>query len=292
MSGYRTGYAVVEETAKRNAEAQQAGNIFHAIEALRDIYWKNDGDKHIVRFLSDEIVTFPIHEAWKTVDGKYRNIACTAGFPDGDKLNRPCVICANYKNPFDSTKPATPRLVSLAIVLEQEKEGKKYIDSTRELELLSVAGDLNSPKSKGEQPIFGLVKQGNKFWNDVNGYYSEFDTTVDRPYSIIRRGVKKDTTYTIAALNEDTEFDTPQKLWDKYDIPEVEGFKDPIVGHIVKYLQKIGSQAWIDRWLGTGDGDPTTEFDHEDESDEDTVKPAVGSSLQDRLNAFKAKGNN
>ena len=240
---YKSGFAAA---AQALATSANYGPSKHPIDVLPPLFWKH-GDTHIVRFLSDEAVPFPLHEFIPCVDGKSRTFACTASL-EGD-LRRPCYICANVKVEAYGKKgefvPARPKPRVLLIAVEQEKDRatKRFSDVTREIDLQLDPEDPASA-TKVEAPAFGLITAKSDFIDPLNVMYSNFDTTVDRPYGITRGGDKNRPVYTPVPLDSD-EFKTPESHWEKYGLDTSDG--DPILSRIARWIYAHGSVEFYNR---------------------------------------------
>jgi hypothetical protein len=288
--GYQTGFSAVKEAIEAAASSGgDFGKAAHPIDVLRPVSWK-DKENFAVRILTENVLKIGFHEFVKCRDNKSRDFVCTDQL-DGP-LQRPCWICKNItrkvtdKSGNEKIVPVKPRTVVIAIVAvkDYDRPSKTNVERPQELEILVDPNDPDGPTQKVECPTFGVVKQGVKgFWAAVNGYYAKFETYVDRDYDITRDGDGLDTKYTIIADSRDDELDTPEKLWDYYGIPPVEGEDDPVFARLVQWMERRGTEEYYNRHLIGGstesspsNSDDESEDDENEGSEEEKPKASVG----------------
>ncbi len=163
-----------------------------------------DGDRKIIRFLTDDIITGQFHNFIITNDGK------TKGFLiDPDKGD----FVAKYASPSPSaggglgwqldwrTKQAgerKPRTQTVGIAVLRDlvpKEGGGF-DVVDHFEDVEVDG------KKLKSRVFGVIQQSHKlFWGSVIGYNTLYGTICDRDYMIVRTGSGLDTDYRITPVD-------------------------------------------------------------------------------------------
>lgn len=261
---YGTGFAAVEEAI--NKASQGYARAAHPVDILGPVFVK-DGKTVVVRFLSNNIITIPFHDFVTTASGKPKDFVCTTHLEGA--LRRPCMICDTMTREKDGVQvPLRPReatTVGIVVVKEYDKAARANIDVLREVELLVDPSDPEGAVNKVKAPTFGVIKQGSKFWTTINGYFQKYGTIVDRDYDWSRTGTGLKTAHTIIP-NATDEWATAEDLWDHYDIPAIDGFKDPIQGRLVDWIERRGSEEYFDRHLKG----IATDSDDDDVADEPT----------------------
>ncbi len=247
---YRRGYAAVEESIEA---ANAAGDftpftLTHPIQALWNMTWK-DGETKVVRFLTDGVITIGFHNFIQTRDGKRAEFVDTSQLQG--ELQRPDWIAAHIKD--EKGKPLRPTNQTIGIVVERKlnPDTREWEDVTAEFEVPSNPDDANSEKVTVEWPRFWVIKQGIRFWSQVDAYWSDLGTTTDRNFKIKRTGSSaQNTNYTVMPdLKDDGA--TAASLAELYDIPAVEGYEeDPVQGHIVQWIERRGTTKWFEKLTG------------------------------------------
>lgn len=252
---YKSGFTAVQESikeaaAKASARTEYANGIAHPIQKLWNLSW-DEGEEKTVRFLTSNIVQAYFHEFIPCPDGKRREFADTSKL-EGE-LRRPDVIAADPRFNNERGYPAKPRETYLAIVVERKKVGGVWEDVTDTFEVLS---DPDDPKSELETivaPRFWVIKQGSRFWDQVNVYWSDYGNITDRNYKIRRTGKGTSTTYMVRDTPEDPEdmYKTEEALASLYQIPVMEGYEDdPVQGWIVEWLERRGTEKYFENLTG------------------------------------------
>lgn len=286
--GDRSGFGAVKETIQKAASGGGYTKAGHPIEVMGGIFWKKDGERKTVRFLTDNVISFPMHGFVPTKDGKNKDFACTAEL-EGD-LKRPCWICENMTRTVDGkVLPMKPTTKVIGAVIERNPDGS---DVMKEYDLLVDPDDKEGPSEKTEGPTFSILSQGATFWTKMDGYYSKYKgTTMNRDYEIVRVGTGLKTTYNIMPEDADPEYTSPESLWDLYGIPYKEG-EDPVQEQIIKWIERKGTVEYFERYLRMdGSSDEPEQDEPEDEKPAPTrgfAKKAPGSGggiagLKDKL---------
>jgi hypothetical protein len=247
--GYRRGFSAVQELIDKPAGGGDFTNTYgHPIELLWGLTWK-DGEAKTVRFLTDDLIVIPMYDFVPCLDGKRREFVDTSALEG--PLKRPDWISANLKD--DKGKPLRAREFTVGIVVEREKNSDgEWQDKVHEFDMLSDPDDPTSEVIKVELPRFWVLKQGRRFWDQVNSYYSEYGTIVDRNYKIKRSGEGTKSNYTVMAMNTDPDdINDAEGLADLYQIPVIEGYEDsPVTGHIVQWIERRGTEKYFQHLTG------------------------------------------
>jgi hypothetical protein len=193
---------------------------------LSYLNWKN-GDRKVVRFLTNDIITATTYSFVNTNDGK------TQGFlvdPDkGDfvqKYASPIPGGPGWQTNFVTKQPEPPKgreqsigLVVLRDLVPRDGGGFQVAD------LLTVV-DHNGQQFRAR--TFGIVQQGHgNFWAALQGYHDVYGTICDRDYVIKREGGDKDTKYVITPVDPIPEMASLEVLQAHYGYGAPRGKDDP-----------------------------------------------------------------
>lgn len=237
---YTTGLAAVK--AALDAQANYSSGNW-----ISELWW--DGKKspvenrQFVRFVTDDVISIPIHEYVPTLTGKKYDFICARELAEP----RDCVICSTFttQNDAGETIPAKPRTLTFGLVVIRKEEHETvngrlvpvYTDSMVEVE------DNNKVKKMVKD--YRIIKQSQKtFWNNLHGYFARYGTIIDRDYEISRSGnTGQNTTYTILPCDPIEGFRTPEEISARYnDSPQ----------SIVEYIEYLGSKSRYDKFLISG----------------------------------------
>lgn len=204
MTAFNTGMAhmqnAIEEGKRRQAAATSGGSS----KALNYINWK-PGDKKIVRFLTDDVMTEEFLEFIVDKGGNTRNFM----IPPGDKniLDRyrapegdPRYPLGWRKNPKTGAieEPKARKIgIGLAVLREEKEVDGKYV----------VEDYLYEEQVDGVSLLhrhYGIIQQSiSNFWHTLAvSCFKRFGTICDRDYEITREGNGLDTKYSIIPLPE------------------------------------------------------------------------------------------
>lgn len=180
--------------------------------------WK-DGDRKVVRFLTDDVITAEFYQFIMANDGRTKNFLIDP--KKGD-------LVAKYASPTPGLgwqqdfktrqlverKPRT-QTVGLAVLRDQQpRDGGGF-------EIVDVIEDITFKDEQFKARTFGIIQQGNNFWKPLIGYFRMYGTLCDRDYLIERRGAGLDTEYTIVP------FDPIEELRDPAVVAEFYGYGKP-----------------------------------------------------------------
>jgi hypothetical protein len=195
--GFKTGLDEIDKAAEEAKARSEQRGAFGPRLTYRNF---KDGDKLILRFLTDDIITAKFYDwvltqrtSQKTGDVISQDFLVD---PDGtDWVKHYGGIQKEYgTNKLIQAKPRT-QTVAVAVVRE-EVPGKGRKLEVRDKEILV---EVDGKKVKARE--FVLIKQGISFWEQFRGMTRRYDTITDRDYEITRVGSDKDTHYEIAPLD-------------------------------------------------------------------------------------------
>lgn len=209
----------IDSAKQRSSGGQQAG------AGLSYFSWK-PGDKKVLRFLADDVITEEMYDFIVDRTGSTKNFLIDPSDPGRlDRFRSPSPGIG-WRNLPKSSKfePPKAKVIGAAVaVLREEVPGP---------EGRMVVQDVILDKLVNEQNLqarhFGVVTQGiPNFWRQlIKGYFKRYGTLTDRDYEITREGASLDTTYNIVPLDVDPDLDSPEKVkafyfygqpWDEND---------------------------------------------------------------------------
>lgn len=202
--GFERGLTALDTAI--NKQQQQAGSFG---PRLNFITWK-DGDKKILRFLSNEIILGEFAEWVQTADPKK-----TADFlidPDGTNWVEKFGGLSREFGTGNLVSPSLRKMgVAVAVVREERPAGNgrlEVVDHNTDIE-------VEGKHFAGRQ--FGIIKQSlGNFWQQFQGMSNRYGTICDRDYEIIRRGKDKTTRYDIAPIDPVDELRELEALQARY----------------------------------------------------------------------------
>lgn len=221
--GFRSG---LDEIDKAAAEAEAAQRNFGPRLNYRNF---KDGDKLILRFLTDDVITGKFAE-WvltKKVSKKTGDLISQDFLVNPDGTNW-VEHFGGLQKEFGTNKLVTPRLrtqtVGVAVVREEVPvsggKGKTEVVDKQ------IMVEADGKKLKGRE--FVLIKQSlGNFWEQFRGMTRRYDTIVDRDYEITRVGSELDTRYEIAPLDPVEELRDLAKLHKAYGYGRKWNDEDP-----------------------------------------------------------------
>lgn len=187
-----TGLKALKESIDRSKARAAGGGSPNG--ALKYYTWKNDGDKFLIRFLTDDVITTDFYEWVVGKDGKATRdfIKNETGEDWVQKYNGQS---RDYKTKTLGPARARELTVGMAVMREEySKDGKQAIRD--KIEKVEVDG------TEYDARYFGIVKQSHRnFWKNVMVYYNRFGTICDRDFEVTRNGAGKDTDYSFFALD-------------------------------------------------------------------------------------------
>lgn len=209
----QTGFAAVEAALKEAAARSSSGGGY-----LKNLFWK-DGEKKIVRFLTDEVVTCRIYEYVHCKDGTGRDFVNNASLQDGAQDWVAMFNGQAYPYGSKTLAPAEDRKMTYGIVALREEIPREAQDGARNLDIgyQDVLEEVIVEDDKGNKETFGgryfaVIKAAHQnFWDPLIGYFLRYKTICDRDYEITRRGGDKGTGYTIIPCTAGPDPDLPSE---------------------------------------------------------------------------------
>ena len=194
-TGFSTGFASLQ----KSIDEAKARNSFSG-NRLSFISWKS-GDRKIVRFLTNDVITATTYSFVTTVDGKSQGFLVD---PDkGDFVQKYASATPggpgwqiNYgtKQPeFPKGREQTFALAVMRDMVPKSGGGFDVVDATTSTEYQGKSYNART---------FGIIQQGlGNFWGSLKGCHDVYGTICDRDYVILREGGDKDTRYVITPLD-------------------------------------------------------------------------------------------
>lgn len=189
----KSGFDAVKEAVERsNSQFSNAG-------VLNFIGWKA-GEKKIVRFLTDEVITTDWYDFVVNKDGK--NVG---SFPNPLQVGWNEDFVQKYGG-LNSEKNEEKQTILVPAKAREKTVGvavvRKEVPVTIDGRTIQGVGDLDDEVEvegkKYPSRNFVVISQSYKnFWATIVGYFSRYATACDRDYEITRVGSGTDTTYTI-----------------------------------------------------------------------------------------------
>ena len=254
----KVGLAALQQTIENN-KARAEGTIGGALSFLT---WKPN-EVHIVRFLTDDVITCNVYDFVQTNDGKAKTFLV-----DPEKED----YVAKYASPEPGlgwtkdyqTKalvPAKPRERTIGLVVLRElvpKEGGKF-EVVDKLEDIVVGG-----KTYRKRTFAIIIQSAHNFWPSLIGCYQAYGTLTDRDYRIQRSGGGLDTTYMVAPLDPDPDlkdYETVKAFYGYGEPPRPQDDPDRFLfcpRTLQDWADYYSSEEWARRWLLPNGTDPQT----------------------------------
>lgn len=200
------------EAGKRKAEAAQAGGG----KQLGYINWKA-GEKKIVRFLTDDVITEGVYDFIVNNAGGTANFLVDPTDPDRIKRYMSPNPGIGWQKKFGTGELVEPvanaKGMCVAVVRREvpNREGKMEVEDF--LYDKEIDGQTYPART------FGIVMQGvNNFWHTLaTSCYSRYGSITTLDYEITRStGTGRDTKYSILPLREIPELSTIEQVQDFY----------------------------------------------------------------------------
>ena len=184
----KTGMGAVKESVER------AKNQSFDAGYLNFFGWK-DGEKKIIRFLTDDVITVDWYDFVVKADGKD-----AGSFPVGTQVGWEKDYVPIYGGKVKEEGLLVPakareKTVGVAVLRKEvtvDQEGRQIQSVADNFEEIEV------DSKKYDSRFFGVISQSYRnFWAPLVGYFGRYGTLCDRDYEITRVGKGTDTTYTI-----------------------------------------------------------------------------------------------
>ena len=194
----KTGLAALKDSIERGKTKFSGGGGGR----LNYFAWKEDGDKFVVRFLTDDVITTRFYEWVMTKDGKStRDFISAPDYfdnPTTDWVQKYQGQSRDFKT--KQLLPAKSREMTVGMAVMREE----YTDSEGQPAVRDKLDKTEVDGTKFDTRWFGIIKQAHgNFWDNAMVYYSRWGTLCDRDYEITRTGKGVDTKYHFLALDKD-----------------------------------------------------------------------------------------
>jgi hypothetical protein len=179
---------------------------------LSPLFWKNDGEKYILRFLTDDVIVGQFAEYIETIRDKKDGNGNVIGKQTADFLIDPdgtnwCEHFGGRQREWGTGNLIEPKKVTKGIGVavlrkEQATEGGrvKIVDDRQTI-------DVDGKKFTARRFVVVKMSIGN-FWDPMRGIGRRNNTIIDRDFEITRRGKDKNTKYDISPIGpEESETD-------------------------------------------------------------------------------------
>lgn len=203
MVEFRSGMQHLQdaiEAGKRRSESIERGG---AGSSLNYFSWK-DGDRKIIRFLADDMITGDFYDFIVNKDGKTSNFMVDPDAPERLKNYMAATPGIGWRRPYQSNTLEAPKSISRAVavaVLRTEVQDP----ATGKLKVEDYLYDREIDGKMYPSRWFGIVQQGiNNFWHTLAvSCFKRFGSIATMDYEITREGGSLDTKYSIIPLPED-----------------------------------------------------------------------------------------
>jgi hypothetical protein len=200
--GFQSGIQHLQEAieaGKRRAESSGGSPG----SSLNYFNWA-PGDKKIIRFPADDMITGQFYDFIVDKGGKTKNFMVDPDDPDRLSRYRSATPGIGWKKPFNSDTLEEPKATTRAVqvaVLRQEVTDPVTGQLKREDYIYDREVDGKIYPSRW----FGIVQQGvNNFWHTLAvSCFKRFGSLATMDYEITREGKSLDTKYSIIPLPED-----------------------------------------------------------------------------------------
>lgn len=198
--GFKTGLNEIDKAAE--AKSNNSGAFGPRLN------YRNfkDGDKMILRFLTDDIITAKFYD-WvltKRTSQKTGDLISQDFLVDPDGTDW-VKHFGGVQKEYGTNKliTAKPRTQSVAVAVVREEVPSKTGKGKTEIQDKTLLIEVEGVKYKARE--FVLIKQSITFWEQFRGMTRRYDTICDRDYEITRVGSDKETHYEIAPIDPQEE---------------------------------------------------------------------------------------
>ena len=282
----QTGFEAVKASVERAKNSGGGGGY------LNYFGWK-DGDRKIIRFLTDEVITCDWYDFVVTRDGKN-----AGSFPNPLQVGYEEDFVRKYGGLTKKDNQLVPavaheRTVGVAVLREERpvtRDGQSRTEVTDAIQELEISG------TKYDSHFFGVVGQSYRnFWATVVGYFSRYGTICDRDYEITRVGTGTDTQYTIIPCDPIDGLRTTEEVQKHYGYGVTRSPEDKdrflyCPTTLASWIKEQGAEEYIKTRLGNDTASSMTSNTSEvsqtttDQSGLSTFKSTdTSSSLRDAL---------
>jgi hypothetical protein len=306
----QTGFGAVQDAID---EAKSRSNSTG--RGLFPVGWK-DGEKKIVRFLTDDVITCEFYEFIKKYgqDGATDFICAPSLFPD-DPEAKDWVLQYGGQSLFAKTSDEKPSKRKMTIGMVAIREEVKGEDGSMEvqdvLEEFEMEEEVDGKTVKTTYPArkFEIIKQAHgNFWETVIAYYLRYGKTIcDRDYEITRKGSDKNTSYTIIPVQgeKDKALPSAEAVQEHFGYGKKREDNDPdrflyATTTLKQWASDYASEGRAKYWLTANDDEKGTDSkksessssnsdSKESEARVDSSSETRMSNLRDRVKAHKSE---
>lgn len=187
--------------------------------------WKN-GDRKIVRFLTNEIISANVYSFVITNDGKSQSFLVKPGEDYVQKYMSSTPGGPGWQINYGTKQPEPARPkeqgIGLAVLRDLVPRAGGGFD------VVDVTAPTEFKGQTFQARTFGIIQQSPKnFWGSLQGYHDIYGTITDRDYLIVREGGDKDTRYIITPLDAIEELKDPAALQAAYGYGHPTDTEDP-----------------------------------------------------------------
>lgn len=211
MIRIKTGLQALREHGEKQA-AQQGNNSSGKINYFK---WDN-GDKKIIRFLTDDIITARFYEYVVDGRGKFQNfIYAPDVFGEGTEDFVKKYGGKSYEN-GNSGPMVEPKLIERTAAIAVLRKEIPKADG-KGTEIVDYVEDITIGDQVYKARWYGIVRQAYRnFWHMLSDLGMRYGTLCDRDYEIKRTGERLDTKYSIIPLEPDPDLKDIETLHKYY----------------------------------------------------------------------------
>lgn len=280
-TGLQALQSAVKEGQEKAKEREESGDF----QRLPGYFTWKPGDKKILRFLTNDILTEDFYQSIVCNDGKPRSFLVDPADPERLLRYVSKDPGPGWRKEFGTGELIEPwcskQTVGIAVQREEVlREGKMV------------------PQDKEEDPgkkFFGIVQQAiSNFWEPLTtGIYERFGDITGRDIEVIRTGTNKQTVYGFMPLNPVPELETVEAIQAAYFYGYQDNQDDPdrfkkCPMTLSEWAVYFSSEERHARWLTPKDGSAsaratTTTAAAQSSGDEAQAAPGPFASLRDNL---------
>lgn len=243
--------------------------------------WK-DGDVHVVRFLTDDVVTAKFHEFTITASGGLATFIIDD--EKGDLVPKYATESpetgggVGWRRDFKTKQPADrkPRELTVGIAVVRDlvpRDGGGF-----DVEDIVAEQDVDGTNFPARS--FVLIQQStSNFWKQMIGFVDLYGTICDRDYRIRRLGKGIDTEYAITPLDKDEALVDPEKVRKFYGYGKKWDDEDPdrflfCPETMPQWVERFSSEDRVKYFLAPGDRDSAPAKNKKEPAPKQEAEPA------------------
>lgn len=211
LTGMDHMFAAIEQSQQRSA----SGGSFSPGSALNYLKWEA-GEKKILRFLADDMITGDFYDFILTADGKTQNFMVDPDDPERLSRYRSATPGIGWRKPYNSQSLEEPKLakrgVCVAVLREEVRDPE-----TNKLKTQDFLYDREFDGKTYPSRYFVIVQQGiNNFWRPLGSIHKRYGSLATVDIEITREGGDKNTLYAPIPCAEDPALADKQAVLDFY----------------------------------------------------------------------------